>query len=209
MSQEPLATPDTGRVQEDRARAEIELPIDADVVFEFVSDIERLLHLNPHLLVESWQSTPGGIQLTALNETTGRRIETAASVESIPAAHRIVLNYAEGLKRATTVSVEGDGGKGCRLILTDHYPVVEDEQDPRLVEVDRSLVAWVDAIRRHLLERRRWGWLPGWRWWHERFLARIAPCQRRIVRMIVWIGVLEFVVFLIVATIFWLELQRG
>jgi hypothetical protein len=33
----------------------------------------------------------------------------------------------------------------------------------------------------------------------------MAPRQRRIVRMIVWISVLEFVVFLFVAAIFWLE----
>jgi len=73
--------------------------------------------------------------------------------------------------------------------------------------VDRSLIPWVNAIRRHLLDRKRWGWLPGWRWWHEGFMAGMAPRQRRIVRMIIWISVLEFVVFLFVAAIFWLERQ--
>jgi len=68
---------------------------------------------------------------------------------------------------------------------------------------------WVDAIRRHLPGRQRWGWLPGWRWWQEQFLPGMPPRQRRIVRMIVWVGVLEFVVFLFVAAIFRAELHSG
>ncbi len=84
--------------------------------------------------------------------------------------------------------------------MTDHYPRIEDPQDPRLAEVDRTLVPWVAAIRRHLLARQRWGWLPLifplWRWWNERFLLHMAPRQRRIVRLLVWISVLEFLVFL-------------
>ena len=51
----------------------------------------------------------------------------------------------------------------------------------------------------------RFGALPGYRWWTERFRLGMTPRQRRIVRMIVWVSVLEFVVFLFVALIFWLE----
>ena len=120
-----------------------------------------------------------------------------------------MLGYGSGLKQATTLTVEGGDGHGCRLVVTEHYPVIENAQDPRVAEVDRSLIPWVKAIRRHLLGRQRWGWLPGWRWWHERFLPGMAPRQRRIVRMIVWISVLEFVVFLFVAAIFWLERQSS
>ena len=80
---------------------------------------------------------------------------------------------------------------------------------PRVAEVDRSLVPLVDALRRHLLGRRRWGWLPGWRWWHEDFLGRMVPQQRRIVRMIVWVSALEFAAFLFVVAIFWLEQRSG
>ncbi|MDP1613366.1 MAG: hypothetical protein Q8M11_20090 [Sulfuritalea sp.] len=195
-------------MEEDRARAETLIPLGADAVFEFVADIERLLRLNPHLAIETWQRLPDGVRLVAQNETTGRRIETTVRVETTPSTRSIVLRYADGLKQATTLAIEGGAGTGCRLIVTEHYPVIEDAQDPRVAEVDRSLVPWVDAIHRHLLRRQRWGWLPGWHWWHERFLPGMAPRQRRIVRMIVWISVLEFLVFLFVAAIFWLE-QRG
>jgi hypothetical protein len=207
VREEPAATAGTDTAQEDLARAETQVPIDVDAMFEFVSNIERLLRLNPHLDIEAWQRVPDGMRLAAQNETTGRRIETAVHVETMPATHSIVLSYADGLKRATTLVVESGDGHGCRLVVIEHYPVIEDAQDPRVAEVDRSLIPWVNAIRRHLIERKRWGWLPGWRWWHEGFMAGMAPRQRRIVRMIIWISVLEFVVFLFVAAIFWLERQ--
>lgn len=194
--------------QEDCARAETLIPIGADALFDFISDLERLFRLNPHLEILGWQGTPGGLRLAALNETTGRRIETVLRVDRVISTRSIVLSYAEGLKRATTLAVEDGGGHDSRLVVTERYPVIGDAQDPRVAEVDRSLVPWVDAIRRHLLNRQRWGWLPGWHWWHERFLPGLAPRQRRIVRMIIWISVLEFVVFLLVAAIFWAE-QRG
>jgi len=192
-------------VQEDLARAETGIPLGAEALFEFISDIERLLRLNPHLEIETWQRIPDGMRFAALNETTGRRIETAVRIETTPATHRIVLSYAEGLKRATTLAVESGDGRGCRLVVTEHYPVIEDAQDPRVAEVDRSLTPWVNAIRRHLLDRQRWGWLPGWRWWTQSLLLSMPPRQRRIVRMIVWVSILEFLVFLGVVLVFWLE----
>ncbi len=209
MSQKPDSRIGTDAAPEDRIRAETQVPIGAEAMFEFVSDIERLVRLNPHLVIETWQRLPDGMRLAALNETTGRRIETAVRVETTRSLHTIVLSYADGLKQATTLTVEGGDGDGCRLIVTEHYPFIADAQDPRVAEVDRSLIPWVAAIRRHLLDRKRWGWLPGWRWWHEQFLPGMPPRQRRIVRMIVWVGVLEFVVFLFVAAIFWAERHSG
>lgn len=199
----------TDAAREDFIRAEIPVPIGADAVFEFVADIERLFRLNPHLAIEFWRGIPDGMVFAALNETTGRRVETAVRVATVQAKRSITLGYADGLKQATKLTVEDGGGGCCRLIVTEHYPVIADAQDPRIVEVDRSLIPWVNAIRRHLLGRKQWGWLPGWRWWNEQFLPGIAPSQRRIVRMIVWISVLEFVVFLAVAAIFWAERHGG
>jgi hypothetical protein len=208
VSEDTAPRPHDGAAQEDSARAETQIPLDADAVFEFVSDIEHLLRLNPHLEIETWQRTPDGMRFAAMNETTGRRIETAVRVETTRATRSIVLTYAEGLKRATTLAVESGDGQGCRLVVTEHYPVIEDAQDPRVAEVDRSLIPWVDAIRCHLIDRQRWGWLPGYRWWTGRFMPGMPPRQRRIVRMIIWVSLAEFVVFLAVAAIFWLE-QRG
>ncbi len=199
----------TAAAQQDQVRAETLLPLAAAAAFEFVADIERLLRLNPHLAVETWQPMPDGVRFAAQNETSGLRIETMVRVETTQSARTVVLSYAAGLKQATTLAVEAAEDGGCRLVITEHYPIIMDAQDPRVAEVDRSLVPWIDAIHRHLLGRRRWGRLPGWRWWHESFLPGMAPRQRRIVRMIVWVGVLEFVVFVFVAAIFWAERRGG
>jgi len=193
----------------DSVRAETAIPIHGDAVFEFIADIERLFRLNPHLEIETWRRMPDGVRFAARNETTGRRIETAVRVETERANRSIVLNYADGLKRATTLVVESTSLRGCRLVVTEHYPVIADARDQRVAEVDRSLIPWVNAIRRHLLDRERWGWLPGHAWWAGRFMPGMPPRQRRIVRMIVWAGVLEFIVFLFVAGIFWLERLDG
>lgn len=208
MSATPAAA-DTEAAQQDQVRAETRLPLAPAAAFEFVADIERLLRLNPHLAVETWQPLPDGVRFAAHNETSGRRIETLIRVETTQSTRTVVLSYGDGLKQATTLAVEAAEGGGCRLVITEHYPIIMDAQDPRVAEVDRSLVPWVDAIRRHLLARRRWGRLPGWRWWHESFLPGMAPRQRRIVRMIVWVGVLEFVVFVFVAAIFWAQRRGG
>jgi hypothetical protein len=208
LSKKPDATASTDTAKEDRARVETTVPIAADALFEFISDIERLFRLNPHLEIETWQHMPDDMRFAALNETTGGRIETVVHVETDRDKRTIVLSYADGLKQATTLRVEDGDGHGCRLVVTEHYPVIEDAQDPRVAQVDRSLIPWINAIRRHLLGRQRWGWLPGWRWWNEHFLPGMPPRQRRIVRMILWISVLEFVMFLLIAAVFWAE-QRG
>lgn len=201
------STPTVAASDGDRARAETLIPLDVDTLFAFVGEIERLLRLNPHLEIETWQSLPGGFCLAALNEMNGQRVETAARIERAPEMRSIAIRYETGLKRVTTIMVETDpAGAGSRLVVLEDYPVIEDAQDPRLVEVDRSLVPWVAAIRRHLFARARWGRLPGWHWWNERFLPGMPPRQRRIVRMIVWASVFEFVIFLMLIAVLYFSL---
>jgi len=184
----PSGTP-TG----DSARAETVLPLPATEVAAFVRDVERLWRLNPHLDIREWQPREDGFDCTARDELADRDIMVEAKVEA--GDDRLTVRYATGLRQATEILIE-PVADGARLVITDHYPRIEDPQDPRLAEVDRTLVPWVAAIRRHLLARRRWGRLPGWRWWNERFMLRMAPRSRRIVRLLVWISLLEFLVFL-------------
>ncbi len=46
-------------------------------------------------------------------------------------------------------------------------------------------------------------------WYRERFWLKMPPRQRRIARLIIWTTALEFVVFLFVFVIYWLELGRA
>jgi hypothetical protein len=177
----------------DSARAETVLPLPPAELAEFVRDLERLWRLNPHLDIRDWQPREDGFACAAHDELADRDVESWVTANGDDS--RLTLRYATGLRQATEIVVE-TVAVGSRLIVIDHYPRIEDPQDPRLAEVDRTLVPWVAAIRRHLLARRRWGWLPGWRWWNEHFLLHMAPRNRRIVRLLVWISLLEFLVFL-------------
>jgi len=146
----------------DVATAETRLPIAPTAVAAFLGDVERLLRLNPLLAIERWEREDGGFHLVAHNESNGCVLDVSLQVE--PAVDGLTLHYGGGLKRSTRLTAE-PAPEGTRLVVTEHYPRIVDPQDPRVAEVDKSLVPWVAAIRRHLLARRRWGWLPGWRWY--------------------------------------------
>lgn len=179
----------------DSARAETLLPLPPNALAEFLADSERLFRLNPHLEIEAWQPVPGGFRCVGTNETNGRPIDTIVRVRTGSDSGPLVLTYDGGLKQSSTFAVESSP-EGARLVVTEYYPRIEDPTDPRLIDVDRSLIPWVAALRSYLIGRRRWGWLPGWHWWHERFMPSMPPRQRRIVRLIVWMTGLEFVVFI-------------
>ena len=183
----------------DSARAETFLPLVPAEVERFVRDPERLWRLNPHLEIGTWQDLADGFRCHLRNELNGFEGDLLARVDEVAvgADRQLGYDYAGGLRLRTEITVAADG-PGTRLTLVDRYPRVEDPQDPRLVEVDRTLVPWLAAIRRHLLARRRWGWLPGWRWWNERFMTGMPPRSRRIVRLIVWISAIEFVLFALI-----------
>lgn len=197
----------------DSARVETWLPLSPDELQAFFSDLEFVYRLNPHLDVREWHATPDGFRLVAINELNGRcldsevRVERGASTvhaaaaeETGGAALSLTLHWSSGLRRASEFRGMSDGD-GVRLTVIDRYPRVEDASDPRLVDVDRTLLPWIAAIRRHVLARRRWAWLPGWRWWHERLMPGMAPRSRRIVRLLVWISLLELLVFLVAVLI--------
>lgn len=182
----------------DLARAETVLPLAPNSLVAFLADVERLLRLNPLLVVERWAPEGGSrFHLVARNESNERLIDTPVDIERD--ATGLTLRYASGLKQATRLCVE-PASQGARLIVTEHYPRIEDARDPRVMEVDKSLVPWVAALRRHLLARARWCRLPRifpmWQWWQERVMLSMAPRNRRIVRLIVWLSAVEFVVFI-------------
>lgn len=180
--------------EEDLARAETLLPLPPAEVFALLRDVPLMFRLNPLLAIDRWTPAEWGFRYAGTNESNGCGIEASVLVDVAPDMSRVRLRYDVGLKRETELAVEPSEG-GARLTVVERYPRIADAADPRVAEVDKSLVPWVAALRRHLLARRRWGWLPGWRAWQERFLPMLKPAQRRIVRLLVWASALEFLVF--------------
>jgi len=190
---------------ENAAWVDVDLPQPAQEVAEYVRDIERLLRLNPFLEIRRFESTPQGFALDALNEMNGLAVSGRLTFrESGLRGH--VLEYADGLKQATEVTVEPRGA-GSRLRIREAYRQPAD--DAELAEIDRSLTAWGQAIRSHFLGLARWGRLPGYRRWRERVWLNMRPRERRIARLLAWITMLEFAFFLLVLAVFVAESARA
>ena len=205
---------------EDAAWVNVDTPLTPAQLFDFISDAERLFRLNPYLEIHLWQSAQrivtaeGRIHLKYLNEMNGVARELDMTVSGFQPGVGYTLNYSEGLKRATEIKVEART-HGAELSIKDWYHVVEENPDEapelreaRIAEADRSLTPWGVAIRQHLLSLKRWNWLPFYQLMRERFWFTMAPRNRRISRMIVWITALEFFAFLFVFLIYWIEYRR-
>ena len=174
------------------AWVEAEIPLPPAALLEFLADLERLWRLNPCLAIESWRDASDGVTLSAANEANGRRSDVRLRREALPDGFRVA--YDTGLKQSSEFTVAARGA-GSLLRVVERYAPVDGPDDPRAAESDTSLVPWIAALRRHLVARSRRGRIPGWHWWHEGFMLSMPPRQRRIVRLILWVTVIEFVVF--------------
>ena len=175
-------------------------------------NVEMLLRLNPYLEVRAWSESPGEFgpgkryRIEALNEWTGITRTLDLVVEQA-GADGFRLAYSEGYKHALEVRV-APHGPGSALTLKEHYREADSGAGAALVaEIDRSVMPWAAAVRRDLHRLRRWGGVPGFSRL-RRFWIGMKPRERRIGRMLVWVTVLEFVVFLFVFAIYWNEASR-
>jgi hypothetical protein len=202
---------------EDAAWVSVELPVPSGELFAALQNLERLFRLNPYLEIDSWQEeNPGSlymgkqVRIESMNEMNGLRQTAILTVAGLEPGASLTLSYDRGLKQSTVISVHGLAPSSCRLEVKDRYPAQIDpiEREARLAEVDKTLVPWGAAIRSDSLRRKRWGWLPFYGWFQDRFWLKMPPRQRRIAHLIIWTTALEFVVFLFVFIIYWLELGR-
>ena len=111
------------------------------------------------------------------------------------------------MKAALEVSVQAtsDPAKSV-LTLREHYHQAAPER--QLKEIDHSLIPWGNSVRVYVLGMRRWRWFWLYRWYREKFWLEMRPTHRRIARLLVGVTLLEFVVFLFVFIIYWIELAR-
>lgn len=204
--------------EEDSAWVIVDLPMPTSELFASLQNLERLFRLNPYLEIKSWQEENPGqlflgkrVHLEMANEMNGLRQSLVLTVTDMQPGISFTLHYADGLKQSTVVSVQGIAPFSSRLVVKDYYSTEIEvaEREARASEVDQSLVPWGTEIRSYFLGRMRWKWLPFHGWFQDRFWLKMPPRQRRIARLIIWTTALEFVVFLFVFVIYWLELGRG
>ena len=209
---------EVGQPAEDSAWISVDLPLPQGELFAFIQKIERLFRLNPHLEIKSWQEEVPGkifagkhIRIETFNEMNGHNQKMVLSVNDVQPDVTFSIKYDSGLKQATIFTVQSLPTGSSRLVVKELYPAEMSaaERENRLNEVDRSLVPWGTAIHSYFIRRSRWGWLPLYNWFQDKFWLGMVPRQRRIARLIIWTTALEFVIFLFVFVIYWLELGRG
>ena len=198
--------------ERDAAWVAIQTELAVDELVRFCQDVERLLRINPAYVFRRWEAVgDDAFDWVALNESNSHEINTRLFVEHLPDG--IVVSYANGLKTRTTFRVTpgpGDAaGDGAKLVITDDYSgTPEAAREKRMDEVDKSLVQWGHGLHRYFRQWKRWSGVAPWRWYMRRVWQPMRPLGRRVAFLLIAITALEFVVFLMVFTVFWLELDK-
>jgi len=178
-------------------------------LYELCRDYEAIFRVNPYLVFSRWTRTGADSAHVELeNLSNNQQLSLDLTVEGTP-PQRVIVRYAQGIKRETVFAIEATD-TGSRLTIADDYGHLnEDEKRERETEVDRSLQAWGEALFTYFGRQRRWRWLPGWRWYMRRVWIPMKPAARRIVYILCWITVAEFVFFLFVLAIWLIEHRSG
>lgn len=199
-----LTAPKPPLASNDAAWVSLSTPLALPVLQEFCRDIEVIFRLNPYYYFNSWTKTgPANYALEFENQSN--QTKNTVNIQVIRAADGFTVSYDQGLKNRTVFSLEATAD-GTKLIITDDYEgIPESERAQRLLEVDRSLQAWGEALQLYFLRQKRWAWLPGWRWYMRRVWIPMKPSARRIVWMLYLITAAEFAFFVLLILIWWSE----
>lgn len=190
---------------EDAAWVSVATPLSCAALAALLDDPERLLRVNPLWVFEEWRRADSDRFHLRIRTLANRAVwDTAGSIERFPDG--VLLRYDEGLKASTRLRVEPDGA-GCRLWIVDDYTrLPTEERERRRDEVDASLPQWGAALYRYLGAWKRWSRVPPWRWYMERVWRPMSPLGRRVVRLVFWVTVAEFALFLLLLAVLSVEL---
>ena len=193
---------------QDAAWATIQTPLEASDLRAFCLDIERLFRINPYIEFECWeQHGENKYHFTGRNSSQEPAFEFALDLEVEPLPNGILIRYAQGLKKSTTLLIEPKE-KGSILTITEDYSgSSEEERKARLQEVDKSLTHWAGDLQTFLITWHRWSQLSLWRWYMRRIWQPLKPTGRRIVYMFIWISLVEVALIALGAGIYWSELS--
>ena len=200
-----MTTESSSNPAEDKAWAAIPTKLRPEALREFCRDLERLYRINPYSEFRVWKETAPGqvhVEFRNLSNEQDYSLDFMLVPESDSA---FSVRYAQGIKAATRFEIQASG-LGSSLTITDDYSrLTGEERAQRLVEVDKSLPAWGQAIFDYLRRHQRWGWIAPWRWYMRRVWVPMKPSARRIVWLLILITMVEFLFFVFVALIWWLE----
>lgn len=207
MTETPIQD-EQGGPENDSAWVTIETPYGVRELRPFLDDVERLYRINAMLIFEEWRQTGDDrYQMKVKNLSNDKELKT--NLDVIATEDGITVRYSDGLRTSTAFRVEAQADGTASLIVTDDYSGTSlAERQDRIDEVDKGLSQWGVCLHRYLKQWKRWSWLPGWKFYMRRVWQPMKPMGRRIAFLLVMVTAAEFVGFLFVFTIFWLELEK-
>lgn len=181
----------------DLAWASIKWQSGTDWLRHYCQNIERLFRINPFYVIHAWQKLAADhYRINVLNESNQQTLNLDLNVSQNSQGLRI--DYDQGLKASTSVELSSEGLK----IIDDYSRYPQQERQQRIHEVDRSLLAWANAIRRDLVWRKRMAWLPPWGLFMDKVWYKMKPSSRRIAKLLILLTAAEFIVFVFIMAVY-------
>lgn len=192
----------------DAAWVRISVPLAHDVLLEICKDAETLFRLNPYYYFKIFERGDQKIWRAEFENQSNQTQNTVSITFNVDPGCGATAWYSTGLKKRTVFTAEL-ATEGATLTITDDYEGISaEEREQRLAEVDKSLSAWGESLRVYFVRLRRYSWIPGWRWYIQRFWMPMKPSARRIVWLLCLITLVEFAFFLFVLLIWMVEQNK-
>ena len=198
----------TDSENKDFARIEIDSPLDGDWLRNFISNPQRVLRINSLFEFSIFDKVSENTwHMAGKNLLDEKGFDV--TIKSTEISSGILLQYEGWLKNSTELSIQKESDGNHKLIIIDDYSGTSaEEREQRIAEVDNTVIQFGNDIHRYLQQWNRWSWVPGWKSYMLKFWHRMKPSARRICFMLFAITAAEFVIFLFIFSIFWLELPK-
>lgn len=194
----------------DVAWASFNTPCSVNELTLFCQDIERLFRINPMLNFRKWQMLDNQCYHFAgqnISQEEPFDFDLVMHVSSI--GNGIKIEYHQGLKARTFFIIEPaetQTKQSAKLTIIDDYSAVSKKiRKQQLHTVDKSIAIWADHIQSYLLSWKRWSHIWLWRWYMIKIWQPMRPSGRRILYILLWVAVLEVLLILLGAAIYYLE----
>ena len=192
--------------EEDKAWAEFNTPLDKNSLQIFCQDIERLLRINPYLIIEKWIKHSDHqfyLKVSNSSQQPAFNVETDLDVNTTPDGLEIC--YQHGLKSSTIISID-EAEPGSKLTIVEKYENLPKEQRVKhLHKIDKSLNKWAQEIQAYLINWHRWSWFAPWRYYKQYIWLPMKPAARRITYIILCISVIEVALLILGIGIYFVE----
>ena len=188
-----------------KAWAEFKTPLSQEALLLFCNDMEKLFRINPYLEVNKWETIEKNkyfIDFINHSQEPPFSLQTHLRVTNL--SDGLQIYYENGIKSDTTIIAQAIP-EGSKLVITDHYHPLNDDNVGLFSSVDKSLTKWAEEIQSYLIYWQRWSWFLPWRFYKKHIWLLMKPSARRISYMLIFISLIEVMLIGLGVIIYFIE----